>query len=163
MEIKILKDEGCPEWVIKHSIAVYKKAIEISENFDDVDLDLIKKGALLHDLGRSKTNKIEHGVIGSKIAKEHGFPPEVCSIIEKHIGAGISEDESEKIGLPKKSYIPITLEEKIVAHSDNLFNGSDEVNIEFTIKKWKGKIDNYEESVVKLRKLNYELIEQFKK
>ncbi|MDR3223242.1 MAG: TIGR00295 family protein [Methanobrevibacter sp.] len=160
MIIDILKEENCPEWVIDHSIAVCKKAIKLSENFD-VDLELVKHGSLLHDIGRSRTNKIEHGIIGSKIAIDHGFDEKIAKIIERHIGAGISKEEAKLLGLPEKDYIPITLEEKIVAHSDNLLNGSDEVDLDFTINKWKSKMNNYQIPVERIKKFHKELVLQF--
>ena len=161
MIIKLLKEEGCPQWVIEHSIAVCKKAKEISKNFD-VDEQLIEEASLLHDIGRSKTNSIEHGIIGANLAIKHGFSKEVASIIEKHIGSGISKEEAIKLGLPEKSYIPETTEEKIVSHADNLINGSDEVDIDFVIKKWKKyKIDNVEESIKRLKNTHKELIGDF--
>ncbi len=61
---------------------------------------------------------------GRKIVKQYGYPEEVQNIVERHIGAGITEEESVKLGLPKKSYIPQTIEEKIVAHADNLLSGT---------------------------------------
>ncbi|MDR2873347.1 MAG: TIGR00295 family protein [Methanobrevibacter sp.] len=160
MIINILKEENCPEWVINHSIAVYKKAIKISNNFD-VDMDLIKHGSLLHDIGRSKTNGIEHAIIGSKIAIKDGFGWKIAKIIERHIGGGILRSEAKLLGLPERDYIPVTLEEKIVAHSDNLLNGSDDVDINFTIKKWKSKINNYHDPVKRIKKLHEELILPF--
>jgi uncharacterized protein len=158
--INILKEENCPDWVIDHSIAVCKKAIKISNNFD-IDIDLIKQGSLLHDIGRSKTNGIKHAIIGSEIAIKHGFNNKIAKIIERHIGGGISKSEAKLLGLPAKDYIPITLEEKIVAHSDNLLNGSDEVSLNFTIAKWKSKINNYHEPVKRIKKLHEELILPF--
>jgi len=161
MIVKILKEEGCPPWVIEHSIAVCKKAKEISKNFD-VDGKLIEEGALLHDIGRSKTNSIDHGIIGAKLAIKHGFPKEIADIIERHIGSGISKEEAVHIGLGEKNYIPETIEEKIVAHADNLMNGGDEVDIAFVAKKWeKSKIVNLEESLDRLKKQNKEIIEDF--
>ena len=161
MIIRILKEERCPPWVIEHSIAVCKKAKEISKNFD-VDEKLIEEAALLHDIGRSKTNSIDHGIIGANLAIKHGFSEEIANIIEKHIGSGISKEEAVKIGLPEKNYIPETIEEKIVSHADNLMNGSDEVDIDFVAKKWeKSKIKNLEESLDRLKKLHKELIEDF--
>lgn len=139
MELKILKQEETPENVIEHSKAVYKKAMVIAANFKNADKDLIKKGALLHDIGRSKTHGISHAVEGAKIVKQYGYPEEVQNIVERHIGAGITEEESVKLGLPKKSYIPQTIEEKIVAHADNLLSGTKDVDIDFDIAKWKEK------------------------
>lgn len=161
MELKILKQEETPENVIEHSKAVYKKAMVIADNFKNADKDLIKKGALLHDIGRSKTHGISHAVEGAKIVKQYGYPEEVQNIVERHIGAGITEEESVKLGLPKKSYIPQTIEEKIVAHADNLLSGTKDVDIDFDIAKWKRKIDKPEENIKRLIELDNELIKAF--
>ncbi|WP_094516227.1 MULTISPECIES: TIGR00295 family protein [Methanobrevibacter] len=161
MELKILKQEETPENVIEHSKAVYKKAMVIAANFKNADKDLIKKGALLHDIGRSKTHGISHAVEGAKIVKQYGYPEEVQNIVERHIGAGITEEESVKLGLPKKSYIPQTIEEKIVAHADNLLSGTKDVDINFDIAKWKRKIDKPEENIKRLIELDNELIKAF--
>lgn len=161
MELKILKQEETPENVIEHSKAVYKKAMVIAANFKNADKDLIKKGALLHDIGRSKTHGISHAVEGAKIVKQYGYPEEVQNIVERHIGAGITEEESVKLGLPKKSYIPQTIEEKIVAHADNLLSGTKDEDIDFDIAKWKRKIDKPEENIKRLIELDNELIKAF--
>ena len=161
MIIKLLKEEGCSKWVVKHSILVCMKAKEISKNFD-VDKKLIEESALLHDIGRSKTNGIEHGIIGAQIAIKHGFSKEIANIIEKHIGSGISKQEAVNLGLPPKDYIPITIEEKIISHADNLTNGDEEVDIDFTIKKWKEKnLNNLEEAIDRLKKTHKELVTDF--
>jgi len=161
MEIELLEKEHTPDNVIDHCIAVYKKAMEIASNFDDADKDLIKKGALLHDIGRSKTHGITHAIEGVEIAKKYGYNQDVLNIIERHIGAGITENESVKLGLPKKSYVPQTLEEKIVAHADNLVSGSEEVDIDFVINKWKVRIEDSDENIERLLKLHEELIKPF--
>ena len=161
MEIELLKKENTPENVIDHCKAVCRKAMEIAANFDNADKDLIRKGALLHDIGRSKTHGIEHAIEGVKIAKKYGYSQDVLNIIERHIGAGITAEEAEKLGLPKKSYIPQTLEEKIVAHADNLISGSEEVNIDFVIKKWKRRIEDSEDNIERLIELDDELIKAF--
>ena len=83
------------------------------------------------------------------------------NIIERHIGAGITEREAEKLGLPVKSYLPETLEEKIVAHADNLTSGSKEVDIDFVMKKWKRRIDDSEDNIERLIRLDDELIKAF--
>ena len=161
MEIELLEKENTPENVIEHCKAVYKKALKIASNFDEADLDLIKKGALLHDIGRSKTHGITHAIEGVKIAEKYGYNQDVLNIIERHIGAGITEEEALKLGLPKKSYLPQSLEEKIVAHADNLVSGSKEVNIDFVIEKWIRKIDDSEDNIKRLIKLDNELIGAF--
>ena len=162
MEIELLKKENTPENVIEYSKAVYKKAMEIASNFDDANPDLIKKGSLLHDIGRSRTHGITHAIEGVKIAREHGYEEDVLNIIERHIGAGITAEEAAYLGLPKKSYVPQTLEEKIVAHADNLISGSKEVDIDFVVEKWKRNIgEQAEDTIKRLIKLNDELIKVF--
>ena len=157
----MLEKEHTPENVIDHCKAVYKKAMKIAANFNDVDEDLIRKGALLHDIGRSRTHGITHAVEGVKIAERYGYDEDVLNIIERHIGAGITESEAEKLGLPKKSYVPQTLEEKIVAHDDNLVSGSREVDIDFVIEKWKRTIEDSDDNIERLIKLDNELIKAF--
>lgn len=161
MEIKLLEKENTPDNVIEHSMAVYRKAMEIAANFDNADKDLIKKGALLHDIGRSRTHGITHAIEGVEIAKKYGYEENVLKIIERHIGAGITKKEAEKLGLPVKSYLPETLEEKIVAHADNLISGSEEVDIDFVIKKWKRRIEDSEDNIERLIELDNELIKSF--
>lgn len=161
MELELLIKENTPENVIAHSKAVCKKALKIATNFDNADLDLIRKGALLHDIGRSKTHGICHAVEGVKIAERYGYPKEVLNIIERHIGAGITKEEAKSLGLPEKSYIPQSLEEKIVAHADNLISGDEEVDLDFVIAKWKRQIENPEDNIKRLIRLDDELIKTF--
>lgn len=161
IEIELLRHMQCPENVIEHCIAVCRKSVKIASNFDNVDMDLLKKGAILHDIGRCQTHGIHHAVKGAEIAKKLNYSEDVCNIIERHVGAGITENEAIELGLPKKSYIPQTLEEKIVAHADNLLSGTKDVNIEFVINKWKKQIANPEENIKRLILLNKELIEPF--
>ena len=157
----MLERENTPENVIEHCIAVCKKAMAIASNFEDADKDLIRKGALLHDIGRSRTHGITHAVEGVEIARGYGYPDEVLNIIERHIGAGITAEEAERLGLPKKSYVPQTLEEKIVAHADNLISGTKEVDIDFVIEKWKRTIDDSDDNIERLIELHNELITPF--
>ena len=159
MEIEILKKENTPQNVIEHSIAVCKKAFKIAENFPDANKELIRKGALLHDIGRSRTHGIQHAVEGREIASEYGYSEDVLNIIERHIGAGITEEEASKLGLFKKSYVPETLEEKIVAHADNLISGTEEVDVDFVIKKWKSRMEYPDDNIKRLIKLDEELMQ----
>ena len=160
-EIRLLKELGCPEWVIEHSKGVSRKACEIASNFEDVDMELVRVGGLFHDIGRSKTNSIEHAVIGAQILKERGYPQEIINIVERHIGTGLTEEDARQLGLPIKDYTPQTLEEKIVSHADNLFNGAEEVDVEFTIEKWKRKLGENHPSIKKIKEIHEELVLRF--
>jgi uncharacterized protein len=161
MEIELLEKENTPENVIEHCKAVCRKAMKIASNFDDADRELIRKGALLHDIGRSRTHGITHAIEGVEIARKYGYSQDVLNIIERHIGAGITEEEAERLGLPKKSYLPQTLEEKIVAHADNLISGTRDVDLDFVIEKWKRNIEDSEDNIDRLIRLDDELIKAF--
>ena len=161
MEIELLKRENTPENVIEHCKAVCAKAMKIASNFDDADCELIRKGSLLHDIGRARTHGITHAIEGVEIARGYGYDDDVLNIIERHIGAGITEEEAERLGLPKKSYIPETLEEKIVAHADNLTSGSEEVDLDFVIAKWRRQIPDSDDNIKRLIELDDELIKAF--
>jgi uncharacterized protein len=137
--LKLLHESKCSVKVIKHCRAVTKLALEIAEACREkglnIDLELVEIGALLHDVGRSKTHTVNHAVVGVEIAKSAGLPEPVISIIKTHVGGGITVSEAEKLGWPKDVYVPITLEEKIVSYADKLIEGSKRVPIKVTIKK----------------------------
>jgi uncharacterized protein (TIGR00295 family) len=92
-------------------------------------MPLVEAGSLLHDLGRCKTHSIHHAVEGAAIAADIGLPDEIVSIIERHIGAGLAKAEAASLGLPEKDYLPETLEEKVVAHADNLVDGIHRIGV----------------------------------
>lgn len=119
--IHLLKKFGCDENVIDHCQVVEDLAIKMAE-LADANIKLVSIAALLHDIGRGSTHGIRHAVEGAKIARKLGLPEKVVLIIERHIGAGITKEEARRLGLPLKDFMPITLEEKIVAHADNLID-----------------------------------------
>ncbi|MBM4240777.1 MAG: TIGR00295 family protein [Euryarchaeota archaeon] len=157
MTLEILKQVRCHPEVIEHSKAVSKKALELARRFD-VDTELVKTGSILHDIGRAKTNGIDHGIVGVKILEDLGFPEEILKIVERHVGAGITAEEAKVIGLPPKDYLPVSMEEKIVAHADNLIHGIKEVDIDFVIKKWQIKRGYDHPSIERLLKLHQEVV-----
>ncbi len=132
--IEILKKAGCDGDVIEHCKVVRKLAVKIAD-LTEADVDLVSAGALLHDIGRSRTHGIDHGVEGVKIAKELKLPKPIVRIIERHIGAGISKQEAKELDLPLKDYVPETIEEKIVAHADNLIIGGKKGKVESIVEK----------------------------
>ncbi len=157
--VKILKKVGCPENVIKHSIAVYNKALEIARKSKiPVDIELIQIGALLHDIGRSRTHGIDHGVVGAEIAKALGYDERVIRIIERHIGAGIPKEEAEKLGLPSKDYMPETIEEKIVAYADNLTLGNKYITFKEALEEFKRRLGNNHAAIKRFIKLHDEIM-----
>ena len=161
-EVELLKEVNCPEWVIKHSELVCKKSLELSENFPEANKDLIMKGALLHDIGRSKSNDIDHAYLGALMLKEYNYPNEVISIVERHIGTGITLTESKNLNIPTKDYTPKTIEEIIVSHADNLTNGYEEVTVDFTANKWRLRLGENHPSIQKLYENHKKLVEDIK-
>ena len=132
--LQLLREAGCSDDVIHHCMAVRKVAIRIAKKAH-ANIQLVEAGALLHDIGRSKTQGIQHGVEGAKIATQLGLPETIVNIIERHLGAGIPKDEAIILGLPPKDYMPMSLEEKIVAHADNLIENDHEHRIEIEVEK----------------------------
>jgi uncharacterized protein (TIGR00295 family) len=132
--LQMLQEAGCSEEVIRHCKAVRKIAVKIAKKAH-ANVQLVEAGALLHDIGRSKTQGIMHGVEGATIAATIGLSPKLVMIIEHHLGAGIPKDEAVALGLPPKDYMPLTLEEKIVAHADNLIDNDHKHPIEQEIEK----------------------------
>jgi uncharacterized protein len=148
--IALLIKAGCSSSVIDHckTVAGYAKeiAVKINENAvkkgipADIDINVVFIGGLLHDIGRSKTHGIRHAIEGASIAVENRLDEKLVRIIERHIGAGIPLDEASGLELPEKDYIPMTIEEKIVAHADNLVSGD--------------KIGIFEELIINLKRKN---------
>lgn len=134
----LLRNAGCSDKVIAHLKMAERIAAAIANRINAhgeahpgdeesrrpgapiVDVGLVRAGALLHDIGRSRTHGIRHAVEGGQLAREIGLPEELQHMIERHIGAGIEAREAVKLGLPPRDYLPINIEEKIVAHADNL-------------------------------------------
>ncbi len=141
--IDLLRKSGCSQGVIEHCRTVAAYAREIAQDIRDcaikkgidvsIDMDTVYAGGLLHDIGRSRTHGIFHAVEGARIALENGLDERLSNIIERHIGAGIDREEAKSLGLPAKDYLPATLEEKIVAHADNLVSGTRVVSLDETV------------------------------
>ena len=117
--LRILKDAGCKKRVIIHCCTVRTVAEEMMKKID-CDRDLVIAGALLHDLGRAKDHSILHAMIGAEMAEDLGLSPKIVEIIRKHTGAGLDQQDIDEMDLPQGDYMPKTVEEKIVAHSDNM-------------------------------------------
>ncbi len=159
--LKALKEYNCPEEVINHSEAVTLKAMDISKNLSEnynLNLEIVEKGAILHDIGRCMTDGIYHAVVGAHLLKLENYPPEIIKIVERHIGAGIPKKEAISLGLPAKDFMPLTLEEKIVAHADNLLHGIKEVNIDFVVDKWSARMGFDHPSIARLREMHKNIV-----
>jgi uncharacterized protein/tRNA (cytidine56-2'-O)-methyltransferase len=115
----MLREAGCRERVVVHCCTVAAVAEEMLKNIK-ADRPLVMAGSLLHDIGRSVDNGILHAVIGGEMVEKKGFSSDLVNIIRKHTGAGLDDIDVEDLGLPPGDYMPRTIEEKVVAHADNL-------------------------------------------
>lgn len=157
--LKILQENNCPPQVISHCIAVTDLALELASKLQKkgikINTQLIEAGALLHDLGRSKTHTVDHVVVGAQKAESMGLPEPVIRMIKRHVGAGITAEEAGWLGWPKDVYEPQTLEEKIVSYADKLIDHSKRIPIETEIERLQK--ENKDEAAERVRKLHQEI------
>ncbi|MBI4825424.1 MAG: HDIG domain-containing protein [Nitrospirae bacterium] len=120
-DIEMLRDAGVSEDDIKHCRKVAAKALELAERTGaKMDMELVGRGALFHDLGKAKTHEMEHGKIGAELGKQLGLSQAITDIMEKHIRGGLTASEAVELGLPVKDYTLNRLEERIVIYADRL-------------------------------------------
>ena len=142
------KDSKSYNILIGHSLAVMNKAVKITENCGiNNDLNFIKEACILHDIGIFATQAPEigcfgdkpyicHGYVGRQILEIEGLFKHAL-VCERHSGAGISISEitNNKLPLPERDMIPITIEEIIICVADKFYsklkkNLSDEKSLE---------------------------------
>lgn len=128
----LLVRAGCGRSVIAHARVVTDLALLFTESAV-VNRDLVQAGAMLHDIGRAITHGIGHAQQGVALAQSFGLDPSILSIIERHIGAGMTADECSLERLIPRDCVPVTVEEKIVANADNLVHGDQPGTIEGTL------------------------------
>jgi len=125
---------GSNEKIVSHCEAVAEVAKILSEKVEQrrhvnvVDTKSVYAAALLHDIGRNRTQTVKHGYEGAEIARQNGIDEKIARMIERHVGAGLTKEEAERVGLPNdREYIPQTIEEKIVCFSDKVIGAENQV------------------------------------
>ena len=120
-DLDLLRRAGVSEADIAHSLKVAEKALETAARTKaDLNLELVGRGALFHDMGKAKTHALDHGKIGAEIGRALGLPEAITAIMEKHIRGGLTADEAVELGLPVKDYTLKTIEERIIIYADRL-------------------------------------------
>ncbi|MBS7640138.1 MAG: TIGR00295 family protein [Candidatus Bathyarchaeia archaeon] len=159
--LRILRSVGCSDEVVRHCEAVARLAVKIAnkclEKGVKLDVQLVHIGALLHDIGRSKTHSVHHAIIGAETARSLGLPEKIIAIIERHVGGGISSEEAAKLGWPKKDYIPETIEEKIVSCADKMVEGTSIVPIGETIKRFMEELGANHPAIERIKRIYHEV------
>lgn len=128
--------------LLKHSVQVKDKALQIAENCGmTLDLEIVVRGAMLHDIGIIKCHApdiycpgtlpyIAHGCAGGAMLRELGSEFERCArICERHTGSGLTAQEiiSGKLPLDPVDLLPETPEEKLICLADKFFSKSGEM------------------------------------
>lgn len=168
-----LKDSKAYHYLYIHSKAVAKKAIEIAtlNNHLNPDIDFIREASMLHDIGIFMTRSqsigcngsytyIAHGYLGRELLEKEGLPKHglVC---ERHIGVGLSlkDIQNNKLPLPERDMLPVSIEEKIVCLADKFYSKShDDLTMPKSINKIIRKLEKYGDEKVAYFK---ELLKQF--
>lgn len=89
-----------------------------------VDVELVKAGCLLHDIGvyalKAGEPYILHGVRGEELLQHEGLPETLQKIASHHTGVGISEQDivTQALPLPSADYFAETPEERLVMYAD---------------------------------------------
>lgn len=124
--------------LIYHGKLVRDRSLTIARNLKDsaIDMALIEAGAMLHDIGMFKTNVskfgcngahhyIRHGILGRELMEKEGFF-KIALICERHVGVGLSKQNiiDEKLPLPSRDMIPLSIEEQIICFADKFFSKS---------------------------------------
>jgi len=161
--LNLLREVDCSQEVIEHVTFVSQVALEIAlkceRNGIRVNKHLIEIGALLHDIGRSRTHGIGHAVVGAQIVRERGLPLNLVGIVENHIGAGIPREEAEKLNLPPKDYLQTSIEEKIVAYADKITKGRRRISFEEAVNDLANSLGRTHPSIERFRRLHTEILE----
>ena len=148
--IFLFKKLGLPHNIINHVQAVARKAIKMSHAIKNlpINLELVKIGALLHDIGRLKSHNFDHSELGGEIIRKLGFSEKLARIAETHILGGLTKEDAIELGLTPKDYMPRSIEEKIVCLADKYHIGTKKVNINERFQKW---FDRYGETELLLK------------
>jgi uncharacterized protein len=125
----------------EHSKAVRDFALEIAARHPELiaDAQFVSEAAMLHDIGIFYTNApdlgcfgekpyICHGYLGRELMEKEGFPRHAL-VCERHTGAGLSKEEiiAQKLPIPHRDMLPVTIEEQIICFADKFFRKSKEL------------------------------------
>jgi len=150
---------GSSDRVVSHCLTVTAASKILADTLvakgRPVEREAVLAGALLHDIGRSRTQTVEHGYVGAKILEEEGVDAIVVEIVKRHVGAGISSEEAASLGFPEGDYIPRTLEEKLVCFSDKMVSSD-------SVRPFQEEVDRFTRKghdVERLRRLKADVVE----
>ncbi len=157
-EIAELRRHNCGDYIIQHALLVMRISEEIMQKLkvEDVSINkmIVLRGALLHDIGRSVEHSARHGYLGGEILREDGYDDRIIRVVENHVGGGIDKEESIKLWMPEKDFIPTTLEEKIVCLADKYIEDNELTPLKQTLAKFEtvlGKGNKANKRILKMK------------
>lgn len=152
-----VKDSELYKILVTHSKAVADRAVQVAEAHPELNADreFIYRAAMLHDIGIIKTNApsiycegdepyICHGYLGADMLRSIGLD-KYAYVAERHTGTGLRREYIIENGLPlplDRTYMPETIEEKIVCYADKfysktkLYNCKDAAAVRISLKKF---------------------------
>lgn len=143
---KYANNEKAFKGVLRHSKAVKKVAVDIGKRVKGIDLQFVKSASLLHDIGRfqcgpESEDNVKHGIVGADILRKENLP-EHALVAERHLGAGISKEDilEQGLELPLKDYIPVSKEEKIICHADNLIEEDKRISLKKVVERFEKEL-----------------------
>jgi uncharacterized protein len=123
--------EAAFELVYTHCQIIWAVAAQLLEWYDAaVDVDLVRAGSLLHDIGVYRLydesgrldhrTYVRHGVLGYDLLHELGFPERLSRFCSHHTGVGLTRDDvlRQCLPLPVSDYTADTVEEQLVMYAD---------------------------------------------
>ena len=103
----------------RNSVSVGNRQPKLQAKGHPVDLALVEAGALLHDLGRSKTHGVDHGCSRRTNRPNNRDCRSLLLILLSGMSAQASLTKKRTwLEWPAGNYVPTTLEEKIVCYAD---------------------------------------------
>ena len=149
------------ERIVQHCRTVARASTILSDAFlargRAVDSRAILAGALLHDIGRSRTHEVGHGYVGAEMLEKEGVDAVVVEIVRRHVGAGISPEEAASLGFPEGDYIPRTIEQMVVCFSDKLVSGDSVRPLEEEVRRYERKGHDVERLLALKKSLEVEV------
>ncbi|WP_280672142.1 MULTISPECIES: HD domain-containing protein [unclassified Dysgonomonas] len=159
------RDSELYDILVNHSKAVADKALLIADNHPELNADrqFLYEASMLHDIGVFMTNAPEiqcfgdrpyicHGVLGADLVRKEGYSRHAL-VCERHTGAGLKQEEviKQKLPIPPRDYMPISIEEQIICFSDCFFSKTN-LNEEKTVEKLLKKFEKRgERSVLQIK------------
>lgn len=144
------KNSALYKILVDHSTEVTNKALHIARKHPElnIDEDFVSEAGMLHDIGIFLTDApsiechgiapyICHGYLGREILDELGYQRHAL-VCERHTGTGLTAEEiiTQKLPLPHRDMLPVTIEEQVICFTDCFFSKT-RLNEEKTIDQVK--------------------------